>query len=386
MSIRRGPALWLVLSGGLLIAAIAIGTALVIGEFREQALLNSERELENTVQLLTRHFDQQFEDCDIITSDLISKLQLSEIASPEAFKGRMSGLDAHLMLKSKTSPSSYIGDVNIFDANGELINSSGDGPLPAGTTAERSYFKAFKSDPRSADVAVEPVRALFTGNWSTVFARRLAGPGGVFLGAMGRRIDPATFEKFFASVALGEGAAISMLHRDGTMLARHPHVESMIGQNFSSAPLMVGVLDQGGHASRREQSPVDGQDRLASAAQLHRFPIVIVASKTVSAALADWRAQTRFMIAAASLSVLVIIVMLFVIVRRLTEQHRESQQRLEQEKHRLDTALNNMTQGLVLFDASARVVLCNQRYIGMYGLSTAVIKPGIHFHDVLRHR
>jgi hypothetical protein len=123
MSIRRGPALWLVLSGGLLIAAIAVGTALVIGEFREQALLNSERELENTVQLLTRHFDQQFEDCDIITSDLISKLQLSEIASPEAFRGKMSGLDAHLMLKSKTSPSSYIGDVNIFDANGELINS-----------------------------------------------------------------------------------------------------------------------------------------------------------------------------------------------------------------------------------------------------------------------
>jgi hypothetical protein len=127
MSIRRGPALWLVLSGGLLIVAIAVGTALVISEFREQALLNSERELENTVQLLTRHFDQQFEDCDIITSDLISKLQLSKIASPEAFKGKMSGLDAHLMLKSKTSPSSYIGDVNIFDSNGELINSSGSG-------------------------------------------------------------------------------------------------------------------------------------------------------------------------------------------------------------------------------------------------------------------
>jgi hypothetical protein len=59
MSIRRGPAFWLVLSGGLLIAAIAIGTALVIGEFREQALLNSERELENTVQLLTRHFSSR---------------------------------------------------------------------------------------------------------------------------------------------------------------------------------------------------------------------------------------------------------------------------------------------------------------------------------------
>ena len=42
MSIRRGPVLWLVLSGGLLVAAIAIGTALVISEFREQALRNTE--------------------------------------------------------------------------------------------------------------------------------------------------------------------------------------------------------------------------------------------------------------------------------------------------------------------------------------------------------
>ena len=74
ISVRRGPALWLVITGGFLIAAIAVGTALVIGEFREEALRNRERELENTVQLLTRHFDQQFEDCDIIASDLISKM------------------------------------------------------------------------------------------------------------------------------------------------------------------------------------------------------------------------------------------------------------------------------------------------------------------------
>ena len=57
MSIRRGPVLWLILCGVLLVAAITIGTAVVIGEFRERALGNSERELENTVRLLGRHFD-----------------------------------------------------------------------------------------------------------------------------------------------------------------------------------------------------------------------------------------------------------------------------------------------------------------------------------------
>ena len=385
-SARRGPVLWLILCGGFLIAAIVIGTVLTVGEFRESALRNNERELENTVLLLTRHFDQQFEDCEIITNDLISKMQFSEIASPEAFKSQLSGFDAHLVLKSKTSALSYIGDVNIFDSDGQLVNSSGDWPLPAVNIADRAFFKPFKSSPQSTAVMAEPFRSRFTGGWTTVLVHRLTGPNGVFLGVLGRRIDPAHFEKFFASVGLGTGMAISLFHRDGTMLARHPHADSMIGKNFKTAPLLHKVMTEGGHQTLRLESPVDGLERLGSAGELSHFPIVIVATTTVEAALADWRAQTRLMIAAAGLSALVIAILLFLIVRRMTLQHQESQQRLEQEKHRLDTALNNMTQGLILYDASGRVVVCNQRYIDMYQLSPAVVKPGSHFYDIIRHR
>ena len=59
----------------------------------------------------------------------------------------MSSAEAHLMLKSKVSVLSYIGDVKIFDADGKLINSSGAWPLPAVSIAERAYFKTFKSRP-----------------------------------------------------------------------------------------------------------------------------------------------------------------------------------------------------------------------------------------------
>jgi diguanylate cyclase (GGDEF)-like protein/PAS domain S-box-containing protein len=52
----------------------------------------------------------------------------------------------------------------------------------------------------------------------------------------------------------------------------------------------------------------------------------------------------------------------------------------------LDTALNNMSQGLCMFDAQARLVVCNRRYIEMYGLSTDVVKPGCALRDLLRHR
>ena len=47
-------------------------------------------------------------------------------------------------------------------------------------------------------------------------------------------------------------------------------------------------------------------DRLGSAARLSHFPIMVVATNTVSAALADWREQTRFLIVAATLTASVI--------------------------------------------------------------------------------
>jgi diguanylate cyclase (GGDEF)-like protein/PAS domain S-box-containing protein len=385
-SVTDNPIRWLILGGVLLIAAIAIGTTVMVGNFRERALDNSKRELENTVLLLTRHFDQQLEDFGAVQNDLIDYVQSTGIESSEHFRRRMSSPDIHQMLNAKLSALSYVGGINIFDADGTLINSSGSWPVAPVSVADRAYFRAFKSDPQSPAMLIEPVHSRITGEWTTVIARKITGPNGEFLGALGRGIEPANFEKFFASLALGDDAAISMFHRDGTLLARYPHVDAMIGQNFGDGPFFQNVLAKSDQGTLRMTSPVDGQDRLGAARLLTNFPIVVIATTAVSAALADWRAQVRFIIATAGLSMLVIAAMLFLVVRKLLQQHRLAQQRLRQEKLRLDTAVNNMTQGLLLFDSSQRLVVCNQRYIEMYGLSAEVLKPGVSFHDVLAHR
>ena len=51
-----------------------------------------------------------------------------------------------------------------------------------------------------------------------------------------------------------------------------------------------------------------------------------------------------------------------------------------------DLALNNMSQGLLLFDSNKRIAVVNRKYIEMYGLSSDVVKPGLKFSDLLRHR
>ena len=382
----RDPIVWLIICGILLVAAIIVGTTMMVGEFRERALSNSERELENTVLLLTRHFDQQFEDCEIITTGLISQMGLSEIASPDAFREQVSTADVHQTLRAKANLSSFIGNVNLFDTDGQLINSSNLFPVPSINISDRPFFQTFKSNPNAPAMIIEPARNPLTGSIATIIAHRLNGPNGAFLGVITRRVDPANYEKFLASVALGPGAAISVFHSDGTMLARYPHVEAMIGRNLKTAPLIQRVLNKGGVQTLRIKSPVDELDRLGAGALLERFPIAIIATNTISAALMDWRAQTRFLIVAAALSAIVVAIILFLIIRLINRQNQEAQQRLESQKHQVDTALNNMTQGLVLYDASARIVTFNQRYIDMYNLSTDVVKPGLHYYDLIQHR
>jgi len=52
----------------------------------------------------------------------------------------------------------------------------------------------------------------------------------------------------------------------------------------------------------------------------------------------------------------------------------------------LSIALNNMPQGLSMFDAKGRLVVCNERYLRMYRLSPAEARPGTGIRELLEHR
>ena len=52
----------------------------------------------------------------------------------------------------------------------------------------------------------------------------------------------------------------------------------------------------------------------------------------------------------------------------------------------IEIAINNMSQGLVMFDKAERLVVCNDRYIELYGLSRDIVKPGCSLRDLIRHR
>jgi diguanylate cyclase (GGDEF)-like protein len=56
------------------------------------------------------------------------------------------------------------------------------------------------------------------------------------------------------------------------------------------------------------------------------------------------------------------------------------------QKVRFETALNNMTQGLCFFDGQQRMIVCNRRFIEMYGLDHSRVQPGVSLQEIVDMR
>jgi diguanylate cyclase (GGDEF)-like protein len=74
------------------------------------------------------------------------------------------------------------------------------------------------------------------------------------------------------------------------------------------------------------------------------------------------------------------------LVAKRASELRAREADLHAQNVRFDIAINNMTQGLLLYDSSGRLIVCNRRYMEMYGLSPSVVKPGLSFRDLIAYR
>jgi len=70
----------------------------------------------------------------------------------------------------------------------------------------------------------------------------------------------------------------------------------------------------------------------------------------------------------------------------LVRAHQNAEQEVRTQSLRFEAALNNMSQGLCMFDAAERVVVCNQRYVQMYNLPAELARPGVSWQQIVAHR
>jgi len=360
--------------GLFLAATIAGGTWAILADLRNRALGSAERELQNIVMVLAEQTDRTFQSIELVQKNLIDHVRDAAINSGEDYARLLSSHDVHLMLREKIAGLSYVGALTIIDARGKMVNFSRSWPPRGSDVSDRSYFAAFKSDPQLTSLVSEPVRNRANGSWTVFLARKITAPNGDFLGLVVGAVETEYFERYFQTIALGPDSAISLFHSDGTLIARYPSRDPP-GTSYANGALFQ-VLAGKGRGSARLTSIIDAKERLIVGHRLDHFPLVVGAGTTVSAVLDDWRSGAVHMTIAAVLIVVVIGGTIFLaawlLIKRWRAQHLQ-----------LDAALNNMRQGLQMYDARGRVILTNQKYLKMYGLPADAVRRDWTIRDVL---
>jgi diguanylate cyclase (GGDEF)-like protein len=375
---------FLAAAGGILGLAIAASAALFIADLYGRAIADTEQNLVSLTTVLADQADRALQAIELVQDSLIDELRVAEIASPAAFATQMGTRAMHESLRARTAALPQVNAVTVVDHTGRLRNFTRFWPIPDVNIADRDYFKALASDPLLQRFVSEPVQNRGNGSWTLYIARKISAPDGTFLGLVLGAVELQYFAGLYGQIAPQPDYVISLFRTDGVLLVRHPHREDAIGRGYATTGAALIALRNRAGGVTRTVSPIDAQDRLIATRTLSNYPAILSVSRTTAEALAPWRRQATVLGTAAGLLDLGL-VGLFVLGRRQArgqelllraEERARGEHALRTQYARFGIALDNMAQGLCLFDLDNRLIVMNARYVDLHGVPPDLRQPG----------
>jgi diguanylate cyclase (GGDEF)-like protein/PAS domain S-box-containing protein len=376
------------------LAMIVVGSAcLMIFNLRTRVLSESERALSNSALIIAKQIEQTFTAVDDLQKGLTDEISRLPDISRRTFDSQLGKRDVHVKLRDKVDGTLFVGGLVLYNADGKLVNLSRQWPVPDINIADREYFKAAKLDPASKSYLSEPVRNRATGSWVTNLVRPIRGPNGEFLGIISAAFELRYLHNYFSDISSDPTSSFALFRNDGVLLTRFPQNDDDIGRRFPTATALK-LTAKSDHGVGMSPGMIGGTPRMIAAHRVNNIPIVVAATKTRDAVLAGWR-KTTFFIAGASALIIAVIYAFALLFTHLLQNYqalvqaraeRARAEELRQQSLRFDIALNNMSQGLVMFDASSKLVVANSRFMEIYGVWPDVVKPGLSLLDLLKHR
>ncbi|HVR57138.1 MAG TPA: PAS-domain containing protein, partial [Pseudolabrys sp.] len=376
------------------LALIVVGSAsLIVLNLRDRVTYENERALTNSTLIIAKQIEQAFAAVEAAQREFSEDISRLPGVSRKTFETNISSYGVHLKLRDKAIGIPYVGAFIIYNADGKLVNYSRQWPLPDINIADRDYFKVAKSDPVSKSILSEPVRNRATGSWVANLVRKISAPDGEFLGVISASFELGFLQKYFSEISADPDSSFALFRNDGALLARFPQNDVDIGRRWPNA-VALKITAIANHGVGMSEGMIDGVVRMVAARRVADFPVLVTATKSRDALLAGWR-KTAVYIGSTTVLIIVIITAFTLLFTRLLRNYqalvqaraeRNRAELLRQQSLRFDVALNNMSHGLVMFDASSRIVVCNSRFVEMYNVSRDVVKPGLPLLDLLKHR
>ncbi len=379
------------------LAVLAIGATIMA--LREDALRDATNDAANIATILAEQTERSVQAIDIVTSDIADRLgNLGGELAPDAFLDLLRSRSTHALLIERLGHLPQTDFMAIIDRDGQIANTSRLWPTPRGDVSHRDYFAHARDNKGRLLFVSDLVHNSVSKERNVFFSKRISGPNGEFLGIALTGIKLSYFQHIYNSITSRRNQSFLLTRTDGTVLVRHPDNQDSAGRKMPDTSEWYRIVSEGG-GNFRIPGLFDESPLLITARPLQNYPLVVNVAVSEQAVLASWRYRSLLIAIGTGLALLCSLLLLYALNHqfaqlaasrssliereaRLAEKSRE----LERANTRIDTAIDNMLQGLVMFDAEGKLVVFNKRFVELYNLSPGAMKPGLTLREVMMLR
>src|SRR5664280_3568806 len=377
-------------------ATLAIG--LTIWWMHSNAIRDASEDNGNLAIVLAEQIANSIQSIDLVLTEIQGQVEIRQARASNDVDRVLRDEDTYRLLTERLSRLQQAYFIGLLDNNGRIVNTTRQWPSPGNDVSYRDYFQHFKNNnDKSIYIGNSDVDHL-SGAQVIFFSKRINGANNTFLGVITIGVRLTYLQQIYKSITTLGDQSFLLLRRDGTIILRYPDLIIPSGVKLPAESPWHRLVLQGG-GTLRSPGLLDGEARLLAVRPLRDYPLVVDVGVSETAALATWRIQ------AITLGIGTLLVMLCVVflLKSLNKQFNllaTSKAGLAKKAHELENAnaqlantqaqtnaaLSNMSQGLIMFDSSARLIVCNQQYIEMYNLTQEVMRPGCSLKELLDHR
>ncbi|CCD92630.1 conserved hypothetical protein [Bradyrhizobium sp. ORS 375] len=292
---------------------------------RKAEVHNAEVDLGNLARSLTQHVEDTFELADSLLRGVVTALE-----TDDGKPGAMERLQT--ILKARKATLGRIRGVFAYGANGDWLATTEDVTLTNYNNADRDYFIHHRTSADRSLLIGRPVQSRSGGQWVITLSRRWNHVDGSFGGVVLATIDVAYFAGFYRQFDVGQHGTISLMSRDGLVLADNAEPDS----SRLGRPVLEEIPYHPTSGTLRFGRPGETSERIAFYQHAQRYPFLILATRTEAEVLAGWMrdAAVRFTVQV-SLVALAVGIGIFLVKQLLERQKLAAALAAKEENFRL---------------------------------------------------
>jgi diguanylate cyclase (GGDEF)-like protein len=381
----------LFVAAGILIGFVVAGTVALDVYLHNLLVEEGARSARNLSYNLSDQTDRSLQSVLSTVSKVIERLQSDGVGSAGALESAAGAKDVQAMLRDRLAEDRSLNGVFFVGVDGKVGSLDRAQLVSIADLHGQDHLDSLRNASSDAVYVSTPFLSTASGTWQLSLSKRVTASDGSFLGLVNGVVELASFDEILEKVALGKHASVSIFREDGSIVACFPQREIAFGADIADGDVYRRFISRKLDGVARQTSAVDGVDRMFAVVHSRDFPVASVVAVAMDDVLADWLHQAEAFAFGAAVIVLAIAfgtIRLAVYIERLADaQAREAiQTQVAVQYKRFNNAMDNIVQGLAMYDRNNSLIACNKRYAEIYGLPVELTGPGVTRAQILAYR